>query len=327
MVQGAGRAGVLERARDRGDPLIGGDRISGRELPAGQARVSRAFRPGFHPRLPLALLGPPPGGGRVQPQHHRLHRRPQLPGRHRPRDPGEPHRHRGRRDIAEPGQLSGEHHRPGPVDPPFQQRLADRREAGQVAGQAQQRVGGPAGQHQRRRQLRRDMLIGQRRTRPLRGADPPVIQLGHRGQLDPGLPRRQPPRRPQHPDQLIIGQPAQALVQRALGEPGQRRPRPEPVQHPALSEPAPEQPRRLARPTMPGLRAGARAGGVRIQPQPGDLLIQPLIQLGQVLVSRLRQPGEFPVGRLRQPGELLLRQLLDPGQHQIQVRVRRISGR
>ncbi len=72
----------------------------------------------------------------------------------------------------------------------------------------------------------------------------PPVQLGHRGQPDRGVPGLQPPLRPQHADQLIIGQPAKPGSDSALGEPGQRRTRRHPVQRPPGREPGPATPGR-----------------------------------------------------------------------------------
>ncbi len=74
-------------------------------------------------------------------------------------------------------------------------------------------------------------------------------QLRHRGQLTRRHPRRQPPPRPHHPDQLILRQPLQPTIPRRRRKPGQRRIRRQRIQRPTRTEPAqqPIRPHRFRR--------------------------------------------------------------------------------
>ena len=97
------------------------------------------------------------------------------------------------------------------------------RQPGDRGGQADQPVRRPAGQRQGRGDLITDVIARPPVTGRAGVRGPPGTQPGHRGQLQRGGPRRQPPGRGQHPDQLIIAEHGQPVIPRIAGEGGQRR--------------------------------------------------------------------------------------------------------
>ncbi len=238
LVQVAGGAGVLEGLRDRGDPLVGGDDLGGGQFAAGQGGVPRAFVPGFDPGLGAAFVRAAARRLRVERQHHPAQSRPQLPCGH-PLGQSDQRGGDGRGPgQVEHGEFLGEHRRAGPVDPPGEQRRQHHRQPAQVTGQGEQRIGGPAGERQRGGELLADVLSRAGRTRTSGLRPSAGGELGDRGELHRGLPRRQPPGRRQQADQLVIGQRAQPGQAGVLREPREHRIGRQPVERAARGEPS-----------------------------------------------------------------------------------------
>ena len=262
LVQGAGGAVVFQGLGDGGDPPVRRGGVGRVEFAAGQGQVPGGFLPGFNPGVAAGPGHPAAGRGRVDRQHQGPQRVPQLPGRHR----GGAGQHRGsgrvRGPVTERGELGGEHRRPGPVDLPGEQGAQDGGKAGEVAGQAEQQVGGPAGQHQRGGELGGDVLADLRPARPggfggdgggrarrprrARSRTATPTTAGTRAAAPPARHRTARPGRP-GPD--AAGQPGQRPVRRELAEGAAVRRTP----RPARLGPPPS-------PSHPGLR---RRGGCR----------------------------------------------------------------
>ncbi|GAB2854670.1 hypothetical protein GCM10027176_66510 [Actinoallomurus bryophytorum] len=167
---------------------------------------------GLHQRditPPLRLLTPPGQRLRIQPLDQPPDLRPDLT-RRLPRRPGQHLRLDGRRDLIT--DLAGAlPQRAGleMVDISGGQRSE---RSGQPPYQLRSEPDQPISRGRRERQRRRDLIIeiltrrDHLNTRSIILSPPPASQLRHRRQLDRLHPRREPPRRDHHLDQLTIRQ-------------------------------------------------------------------------------------------------------------------------
>ena len=223
LLQRAVGAGVLQVAGGGVDVLVGGEHGGGRQVAAGEGPGPGGLGPAFDPGVFLRLLPPLAGGTGVEGEHGAVQHAAQLPGRQPRRVRGDERGDGGGPDIAEAGQLAGEDDRLRQVDPPGRQRRGHGRQPHHRGGEADQPVRRPAGQRQGRGDLITDMISQPPVSRRAGVRGPPGTQPGHRGQLQRGGPRRQPPGRGQDPDQLIVAEHGQPVIPCIAGEGGQRR--------------------------------------------------------------------------------------------------------
>ena len=207
LVQAAAGAGVVQGAGDGGDPPVRGDRVGGVELPAGQGQVAGAFLPGFDPGVVAGAWssggGPRPGrsGG------------PGCAGR------GGAARWSATRRCGSSAAAAALAARSARAASSAANTVARARSIC-PASSARSTAGSRARSRARPSRLSADRPVSTSaaassaatcsltrdqpgRPRLLEAA---VVQFGDGGELDPGLPRRQPPRRAQQPDQRVVAQ-------------------------------------------------------------------------------------------------------------------------
>ena len=138
-----------------------------------------------------------------------------------------------------------------------------------------------------------------------------MVQLGDGGELDPGLPRRQPPRRAEQPDQRVVAQPGQAVVEGVAGQAGQRPARCQLLHRPALGERRAPVRRQRGQPPITvvtvvvvgvGLVQAVQLGVGRDVPAGQQLRVQALhvrVEPGQHISWVSSRPGHDGLGTVR----------------------------